>query len=265
MANEIEKPIYDICNNDISYLGETSKRLAINLHNNYGTSMLIYEGQEAFCIPRPDILLIDDKFIYGIEHFEFDDYKRNGGSTGRAFLSKKEKDFKKNFSKINFENNDSNFSYYKESYDMSKEESLKVGYNYFVDNFLYGFNQHYEKIEDYKKNIEKYLLKNKLQREIKIYFLIENSSPLMPFCDGSDEYNGLMYVPFYSKEIQEKIKNSDNLDGIISLNKNNKPLTIIYSKQDGQIDELCNIINNKYYHSASKPHGSNTIFSIPNK
>lgn len=245
MANEIEQPIYDVCNHDIRYHGINSKKLAENLQNSYNTSNLIYEGQNEFTISRPDILLISEDCIYGIEHFEFDDFKRRKGSTGKAFIKKKEKDFQTNFNDYG-----TNLPYYCESYDMENEENLQTGYEFFVDNFLYAFNEHYNKINEYKENIKNFLKEKGLSKEIKIYFLIENASPMMPFCND----DGLIYIPFYSKEIQERIQKSNDLDGIISLNKDNAVLTFIYSKEDGKINEIFPIKDKEYYHSASKPH-----------
>ena len=255
MANEIELPIYDICKHNILYCGENSKKIAINLQTNYGTSNLIYEGQDGFNISRPDILLIDDEFIYGIEHFEFDDFKRRKGSTGKAYINKKEKDFQKNFNEYGVK-----LPCYSEFYGVDNEENLQIGYDFFVDNFIYAFDEHYNKINEYKININKFLEENNLSKKIKIYFLIENASLIMPFVSGIDKYNGCIYTPFYSKEIQDKIKESNLLDGIISLNKNNTPLTFIYSKDDCDINELSPIIDKQYYHSASKPHIHQTQF-----
>ncbi len=210
---------------------------------------IIYENQE-----RPDILIISDTNIYGIEHFEFDDFKREKGSTGKATVKKFEKDFDKDFEQANVEE-----GYFRKNIDL-KETLLFADYDFFVKNFIESFNDHYSKINEYKKNIEEYLKINSLQREIKILFLIENSSPFSPLISKKG-YEGKIYLPFNSKEILDCVNNSDNLDGLIYLSYLNNDIRFVHSFDGGKM--INETFEKDAYMSNSKVFISDTIIVIP--
>lgn len=209
----------------------------------------IYEHQE-----RPDILIISDTKIYGVEHFEFDDFKRKKGSTGKATIKKFEKDFKNDFKNTNMKD-----GYFTKGIDLSKE-NLSTGYDFFVNNFLESFDEHYKKIDEYKENISNYLKDHNLNKEIEILFLIENSSLFTPLI-SKENLQGCVYLPFHSKEIFEKLNNSPKLNGFIYLASfsNKENISYIHSFSDGKLYNK--IIEKDFYMSLSKPYIFDTIIS----
>lgn len=252
MASEVELSLHNICNYSVMHSGTNSAILNKHLKDNYNTPNLIYKEQE-----RPDILLLCDNFIYGIEHFGYDDSAQKKGSKMQAFISKKEKDFQNNCVKKLSGN-----SYCYESYNIEDETGLDTGYKYFVDNFLCAFDKHYDKIDAYKENIKDYLKENNLEREIKIYFLTENFSPFSPICNGDDRYNGLPYIPVFAQEVQKRLLKADLLDGIIMCCCLNSPFTVIYSKEDCVLSDAFPIIDKSLYQSLSKTHDVQIGYSI---
>ena len=212
-------------------------------------NIVVYEKQE-----RPDILIISDTKIYGIEHFEFDDFKRKKGSTGKATIKKFEKDFKNDFKNTNMKNGQ-----FTKCIDLSKE-NLSIGYDFFVNNFLESFDEHYNKIDEYKKNISNYLKNNSLNKEIEILFLIENSSLFTPLI-SKENLQGCVYLPFYAEEIFDKLNHSTKLNGFIYLASfsNKENINYIYSFKDGNLSN--EIIEKKFYMSLSTPYIFDTVIS----
>lgn len=253
--NEVELPLYNICRNEKAKNmsingGLNSIQLYNNLRNAYGTTNLIYEESQE----RPDILLITESDIIGIEHFEFDDFyrKKNKGSTGKALVGK--------FSK-EFEREAINKKTYIKTLNIEDDKEIKAGYNYFVNNFTESFIEHYNKIDEYISNISEYLKRHNLQKNIKIYFMIENASPFSATLICNEENCGI-FTPFHSKEIRKIISNANKIDGIITLDTANTPLNIFYSREDCDINTIVAEELDFKYISHSKCIIQDTLISV---
>lgn len=251
MANKEKEPLQKLFDGGYIHFNVDNNDAAINLCKDLfvETNSVIFENQE-----RPDILIISDKKIYGIEHFEFDDFKRRKGSTGKATIKKFEKDFLKEFDDASISD-----GYFRKSIDLDKE-NLLTGYDFFVNNFLETFNEHYEKIDEYKQNIHNFLIEKNLDRDIEILFFIENSSPFSPLIT-KEGYEKNLFLPFNSKEILEKLNSIQGLNGIIYLTRFNEDMKYIHSFNGGKMNN--EIIEKEFYFSTSKTYVSDTIIVIP--
>lgn len=154
---------------------------------------------------KPDILSLFDNKVVGIEHFEFDSFKK--GRKGSDFKIKHnmmEIDFKK---KINEE--------------LLKKDSVMVHgqivptsslINYF-GNFKDNFITHYNKIDSYINHIEEDFGTDK---EISICFFAEDVTPLGNyFMNREKSGSPWLLNPLYSDEIIELLINSPKVKYLI--------------------------------------------------
>lgn len=155
---------------------------------------------------RPDILSIFDNKIVGIEHFEFDSFKRSRkGSDFQIKHNILEKDFQKKIDE-ELKNKDSVTVH-------GHIESTSSLENYF-DNFKKNFTEHYKKVDSYIKHIEEDYGTNK---DISICFFAEDVTPLGNyFMDRKKSTSPWLLNPLYSDEILDLLKNSPKVKYLIT-------------------------------------------------
>lgn len=179
---------------------------------------------------RPDAYAIYYDSILLLEHFQFDNSKIvSGGSKQKITSAETERILEKNL--------ESN-----KSFAVVEEMVVKNG-KFYIENFQKQFNNHAQKIEHYKVEIQKEL--NKKFESFLVGFVIEDSSPL-----GSCYYNnGMCCVNLIkSKEFLDLFESTPNLDFVIFAmtgNINNKPLSFIsrntindYRKEQFEISKI---------------------------
>jgi len=154
---------------------------------------------------KPDILSIFDNKIVGIEHFEFDSFKKSGkGSDFRI----KDGTLKRDLQKTMHE-------------ELLKKDSTTVcGHidstcslsNYF-NNFKKIFLDHYEKIDSYIEHIEEDYGTDK---EISICFFAEDVTPLGNyFMNRKNSMHPCLLNPLYSDEIIQLLRKCQKVKYLI--------------------------------------------------
>lgn len=153
---------------------------------------------------KPDILSMFENQIIGIEHFEFDSFKRTKkGSTLKIEENQIEKDFEKKMRKA--------FKHKKTIIVEEKIQSIRSLDNYF-NNFKKIFLEHYKKIDSYIEHIkEDFDCRNK---EIHICFFAEDVTHFGNFLIKENE-EFLLLNPLYSDEIIEMLKNCLKVEYLI--------------------------------------------------
>lgn len=112
---------------------------------------------------RPDAYAVIERDMLLLEHFQFDNTRTSKkGSEQHKVAAKSEQEFKKKLVK------DGDLA-------VLGEDVKKKGI-YYVENFLAQFISHYDKIDDYKTEMQKELKKD--FKNIYMGFLIEDASPL---------------------------------------------------------------------------------------
>lgn len=149
---------------------------------------------------RPDMFLIKNDIIMGIEAFEFTAYNTN--RKGNTVKRKIEENYKRN--EDIFLNNKPNYIYdEKIIYD---KKSIKI----YVKNFKKVFDEHYRNVDEYLKNLSQFL--PNLQN-IKIYFLIIDTT--VEVNEINYENKNIVYNPTMNKEILTFLKDKEKINGII--------------------------------------------------
>ena len=175
-------------------------------------SIHLYFSNLTPTINCPDAYSIKGNSILLLEHFQFDNSKIvRGGSKQKITSAETERALEKKF--------ESN-----KSFAVVEEIVAKNG-KFYIENFQKQFNNHAQKIEHYKVEIQKEL--NKKFESFLVGFVIEDSSPL-----GSCYYNnGMCCVNLIkSKEFLDLFESTRNLDFVIFAmtgNINNKTLCFI--------------------------------------
>lgn len=164
----------------------------------------VIDPQNIGSYERPDILSMFENKIIGIEHFEFDSFKRNRkGSDFKIKEYQVEKKFEEKMEKV-LRRKDSIIVH-------DQIESSSTMENYF-NNFKKVFLEHYNKIDSYIKHInEDFDCSNK---EIHICFFAEDVSPLGSyFLDEKRKIN--LLNPLFSDEIIEVLNNCQKVEYLI--------------------------------------------------
>lgn len=173
----------------------------------------------------PDLISNYNKRIIGIEHYEYDASRKTGrGSKERQEIERANSEFLKKA-----------YVAAKEGRSLTMECKLntKASVDTLKSNFLSNFRKHQQKINNYKKNLEKIYSIN----DVSIWFTAEDTSINGPiFNHGSIIMHGqpeFPLLPILYKDIQEEILNS-NVDGIIMLS--NFPISgyVVFIKNDFQ-------------------------------
>lgn len=149
---------------------------------------------------RPDMFLINNDIIMGIEEFEFTAYNTN--RKGNAVKRKIEENYKRN--EDIFLNNKSNYIYDEQIIDDKK--SIEI----YVKNFKKVFDEHYKNVDKYLKNLSQ--SSPKLQNT-KIYFLIIDTT--VEVNEINYENKNIVYNPIMNKEILTFLKDKEKINGII--------------------------------------------------
>ena len=109
-------------------------------------------------------------------------------------------------------------------------------------NFFKNFNNHYNKIEEYKSNIMK-IVPN---IPVKMCFYINDETEMGNIIFSNEFHRG--YILFMNKAILERIENATNLDYIIFQHKENGYLTNLYFfKNNKQGISYCRAEYNDYF------------------
>lgn len=153
---------------------------------------------------RPDILSIFDDKIIGIEHFEFDSFKRN--RKGSDFKVKENQVKKKLKEKAH------ELLKYEDSVMLSDQIKSSSSLDNYYKNFEKVFLEHYNKIDSYIEHIKSDF--NCRGKKIYICFFAEDVSPLGSyFLDKKRDIN-LLY-PLYSSKIINLLEKSEKLEYLI--------------------------------------------------
>jgi len=151
---------------------------------------------------RPDFYSVSYKTIYIYEHFEVDASRasRKKGSRSRIDIERDNHQYEEWIKK--------NKSTY---YGQLKTE---LSFEYYLNNLKINFNNHYKKIEDYKKNICMKLKINKDEYTFKIVFIIEDKTMFgTAFFDK--EKGPKIVFPIFTNEFLDFIKDKFFVDNII--------------------------------------------------
>ena len=154
---------------------------------------------------KPDILSIFDNKIIGIEHFEFDSFKRNRkGSDFQIKHNVMENNFQK---EINEKLKDS------DSVTVHGHIESTCSLDNYFNNFKHNFKEHYKKVDSYIKHIEDDYGTDK---EISICFFAEDVTPLGNyFMNRKKSSSPWLLNPLYSDEIIDLLKNSPKIKYLI--------------------------------------------------
>lgn len=151
-----------------------------------------------FDIDRPDIVLKNNEFIIGIEHFRFDSYNQKKGSVQETQIGR----FEQEYNDFILQNNLQIQQY--PIHSSTKIEG-EMNINNYVRKFFKTFINHYKKIDDYKHSIShKY---NVNEDQIKVGFLIEDSTRV-----GTWTSDGKLLNAFEITEILDLLSNCLKLD-----------------------------------------------------
>lgn len=171
---------------------------------------------------KPDIVSIYDKKIIGIEHFEFDSYKTNKkGSKFQFENAQMEKRIDSKLKEILEE---------AESAVVHDNIKGKASLDNYYSNFIANFNNHYNKIESYEKNIKANI--NSENKDIEFWFFVEDVTPLGNYF-LNEKRNTMLLNPLYSKKVRELLNKSNKIKGIIlgQYAMNSYTLTIIINEK----------------------------------
>lgn len=144
---------------------------------------------------RPDAYAVIEDDILLLEHFQFNNTKvTKKGSEQHKVAAKSEQEFKKNLVK------DGDFAVLNEYVERNGKS--------YIENFQTQFNSHYNKINDYKAEMQKQLKKD--FKNIYIGFLIEDASSLGSIYLNKDKMYCLDL--FQTKEFLDVFEKAAKLD-----------------------------------------------------
>lgn len=180
----------------------------------------------------PDLYIKNDDRVIGIECFKFSAYKT---TKAKGDCSKKlqEEIFNKN--QETFENSSDHNLYIEEDF---KEKKSRQDYE---DNFINIFNKHYQKINNYIKNLEQ------ISKNVEIIFYIEDET----LEKNEINYNGknILYNFTMNKNILNFLVNKTKITGIIfKCNMIEKDKIYFFEITPNNIKELQEK-NKKYFNS----------------
>lgn len=199
MEKESKKFIDLFYNNKIYYYTETDGIIIEKLLMN--SSLFNYEA--------PDIVVVNNDTILLIEHFEID--------ASRSIKSKGNLDkIEKHKRKLKFDAYANSLN--SKSVSLTMKVDCKYSKEYYINNLVRSYNQHYAKIDKYVSNVLNEAVTDK-NKEIKKAFFIEDTNPLGSYhlVDGMPK----SIVLFFMIEFLELIKESSNLDYIFFSNHSN--------------------------------------------
>ena len=212
---------------------------------------VLYYGKTVEC-DAPDMYIKIDNEIWILEHFEFDCYKANRkGSTYKREknrIDRAESELEPSEKGVVF-------------HDTIKADSSYVNY---IDNVTRSFRSHYEKVEQYKKN----LLEEKIaddKTDFKIIFLVDDVSPLgSSYVDERGIWRPI--VLSHSKKFLQLLEESPLVDGVLSVSCGNSEKYIWFIDRR-QINEYYNNVED--YDSCKfmdfKPHVVGVKIAIPDE
>ena len=153
---------------------------------------------------RPDILSIFDNKIIGIEHFEFDSFKKSHKGSNYKIED--------NSIKRNFQETVNKELINKKSITVHDEIKSTPSLDNYFSNFKNNFIQHYNKVDDYIDHIEKKF--DCSNKKVSICFFAEDVSPLGSyFLDKKRKTN--LLNPLYSDDIIKLLENCPKVKYII--------------------------------------------------
>lgn len=189
-----------------------ANHLRLNLSHSY--SRTIYSDEDGFFVhmiefpeniipfESPDMYIVYEDDVVGIEHFQFDSFKRiSSGSRGII----DEKEASRNMDACAKSRDITIDSLY-----ISQTVQAEMSFDYYRSNLLSLFDSHYARIDTYKKNIMD-ALPNK--KEPKICFYIEDSTPLGNHFITKE--GPALLEPLLLKEFSERLYESPKLDYIV--------------------------------------------------
>ncbi len=205
------------------YFDEESKQFLKKINENI---------EKSTPFERPDMYIILDNEILAIEHFEFDSSNVNKkGSHLKNEIAKIERELDK-------ERQETNKKY------LTKKCVFNGNKENYEKNFLKNFDNHYDKIEEYKNNITKNIPNIDLPIHICFYIIDETEMGNIVLNDK----NRKNYIPFMNKTILERIERATKLDYIIFQNKEDYYLTNLYFfKNNEQGLKFCKSEYNEYF------------------
>lgn len=224
IASEEAKRIiehYLVCKDDLTYFDILK----------YGLSQ-----KEAECLlnnwhqfDRPDIYSVSSEKIYGIEHFEYDAHGRHK----RGSLQRKENNL------IAKEMKQKAYGMLKDndSCVISREMQSKANEDNYKNNFIYAFNTHYSKIDNYRIRLLERAGSNKIP--VSMWFIAEDVTALGTHIIHRSKTGATYNLawPLLFPEVEEIFKQSDKIDGIIFADNYYKKLTLI-KRDKNAVDEF---------------------------
>ncbi|MCL1880660.1 MAG: hypothetical protein FWF76_00610 [Oscillospiraceae bacterium] len=224
-----------------------------------------FSGREAtfdyfFPFESPDAYFLHGDTVIGIEHFQFDSYKtkKGKGSEGRRDEIFAQSD-------IDMEYNEIRKTGKRGTIELSRDVTTPMSIQNYQTNLLNGFNQHYNRIADYKKNLLSCVPQAK---DVKICFYIEDATPMGNYYVSTGsvvheppfriEYmppsNLFSLEPLRIKEFVDLLKDSTNIDYLICSLKYRHhssiaPLGLVHFFRNCK-DGYCflpEVYNNKYF------------------
>ena len=150
---------------------------------------------------RPDLVTHVREYVIGIEHFEFDKSKlTKKGSADRIKTSAVQKRLLHMVSKLNIGD------VIHEAYSLGLGDENRC-----LVNIKQIFDNHYDKIDDYVKNIIRGF--NCTRERVKIWFFMENMIAMPDFYDDGRSLTAL--APLFYRGFVGIFENKPKLDGII--------------------------------------------------
>jgi len=181
------------------YLNEITEPINKSVKFNYDAYWKVLTKRIPY--ESPDFYAVEGDTIYIFEHFSFDASKRTKkGSKRKAELGWIKSEFnKESIGKI----------------ELHKSGQLEtdVSLNDYLKNLYESFDDHYQKIELYKKNICNTLGCDLTRYKFKVTFMIEDSGVFGTTIDtGSIE----LVKPVFTKEFLQFLKKKEQVDYVIS-------------------------------------------------
>lgn len=181
------------------------------------------ECSEIFCnwhsFERPDIYSRNGDVVYGLEHFEYDAHKhgKKGSQSSRERLIIEQSIKAEIREKLRHQDTVTSF---RSMRSMANEE-------YYKQNFMKIFTEHYAKVGEYKKHIVSEL--NVGSENISIWFIAEDTTPLGTYfiCRNKLRQGLESAFPIFFPEIEKLFLESIKIDGIIFADNCNKVLSIV--------------------------------------
>ncbi|MCX8075274.1 MAG: hypothetical protein N2749_06805 [Clostridia bacterium] len=211
---ELYKIVSKYFSNEINYM---------NVYGDIKQEEIVKMFKSLYSYERPDFFSIYDNKLIGIEHFEFDSYKKN---TKGSDYRKKEALINKEVDKANKQlkvNNDM-IMLHNEIVNTSSAES-------YINNLYTVFNSHYEKIAEYENNFKTDV--NFKNMEIEIWFFIEDVTPLGNFYINDNDKICFFDI-IHIKQFIELLAKSPNVKGIIGTSFNGKEDKISIIKNNSE-------------------------------